>query len=70
MVSRGLLAGSCSKRQVDKDQDDYHERNSCDSHQAGMSDVSRALRFDAGDGSNGSDEGDEEKPSEPTHINH
>ena len=34
-----------------------------------MSDMSCALRFDAGDGSNGSDDDGEAKPCEPAHTN-
>src|SRR5687768_6128685 len=65
-----LLAGACAIGEVDEDEDDDHENDSCHSHHAGVSDVPRALRFEAGHGSNGGDERDENKPSEPAHINY
>ena len=62
-------AGACSKSEVGEDDDDHEKRESCHSHQASVSDVSRALRFDAGDGSNRGEEYGEAKPCEPAHTN-
>jgi len=48
-------AGACSKREVGKNDDERQQSESRHSHQAGVSDVSRSLRFDAGDGSTSGD---------------
>ena len=48
--------GACSKREVEEDDDKRQESESRHSHQACVGDVPRALRLDAGDGSNGGDE--------------
>jgi hypothetical protein len=66
-ADRALTAGSRSKQEVGEDDPEGQERESCHSHQVGVSNVSRPLRFDASDGGSGGDEHCEAKPSEPVH---
>jgi acyl-CoA thioesterase-1 len=67
VVTGVSAAGASSKCQVGDDGDERQQRESCSSHQAGVRDVSRALRFDASDGSHRRDEYREAKPREPVH---
>jgi hypothetical protein len=64
---RASTAGARSERKVGDDEHDRQEREPRRAHQAGARDVSRAFRFDAGDGGNGSDQNGEAKPREPAH---
>ena len=56
MCATTSAAGSGSKRQVADDDEDRQEREPCHPHQARVGDVSRTLRFDAGDGQNDGDD--------------
>ena len=55
--------GSGSKRQVTDDDEDRQEHEPCHPHHARVGDVSRALRFDTGDGQNAGDDYCETEPS-------
>lgn len=55
------------KREVREHDNKRNKREPCPSHQSGVSDVSRPLRLDSGDGSNGRDEDREAKPADPSH---
>ena len=56
-------AGLGTIRQVADDDEDRQEREPCHPHQARVGDVSRTLRFDAGDGHNDGDDYCETEPS-------
>ena len=63
LCARTSAAGSGSKRQVADADEDHQEHEPCHPHQARVGDVSRTLRFDAGDGQNAGDDYGETEPS-------
>ena len=60
--------GSGTIRQVADDDEDRQKRDPPHPHQARVGDVSRTLRFDAGDGQNAGHDYCETEPSQPSHI--
>jgi hypothetical protein len=67
MKGSASTAGARAIGDVQKDEGDEEKGDSAHSHHAGVSNGSRALRFDAGDGGNGNDDDCESKPDEPIH---
>jgi hypothetical protein len=55
--------GSGLERQVGDDDEDYQERKPCHPHQARVGDMSRTLRFEAGNGDNDGDDHNKTEPS-------
>jgi hypothetical protein len=56
-----------SKCEIDQDENNYHEDEPRHAHHAGVSDVARSFRLDAGYGSDGGDYHGEGEPDQPIH---